>query len=62
MCEGKLESNNSFENKQCQEMLKNGISSGWHQIVIGFQKLTHMFQVFSAFSTTAQQHRSETCG
>ncbi len=24
----KLESNNSFENKQCQEMLKNEISSG----------------------------------
>jgi hypothetical protein len=35
---------------------------GWHQMVIGFPKLTHMFQVFSAFSTNAQQHRRETYG
>jgi hypothetical protein len=58
----KLDSNNSFENKQCQEILKNGMGSGWHQMVIGFPKLTHMFWVFSAFSTSAQQHQRETYG
>jgi hypothetical protein len=58
----KPDSNNSFENKQRQEILKNGMGSEWHQMVIGFPKFTHMFGVFSAFSTSAQQHQRETYG